>query len=354
MSETIDLEAARSAIEKAWNDISSSSTPPAKMQQAIESVMSASDITYKYMLVTGYLAKYIHPRVHARALQTGSSLNGAYDARSLCHKVVVGFEKPKGNLFGLSNEPFVNKPARHPEHEGDNPQLRNRAIAQRLHTALELAQAGSRDEVYKGLVHILRLGSKHAANETQVKVTTRVNLKDVTSFVEQFLQEADGGARLVAVWGAFTWLLAEKATIKVNSPNAADLYGKTAGDVEVYQDKALVSASECKQRPMNLDDVEHGIGKAVKKGVPEYIFVISAGLVASQEASIMASIRKNSTRVDLSLVDIRKEAQFLAAMLNPVRRAKFGIVVVELLREMRKFESANAAAELWNTVTEKG
>jgi len=38
-------------------------------------------------------------------------------------------------------------------------------------------------------------------------------------------------------------------------------------------------------------------------------------------------------------------------MLNPARRAKFGAKVVDLLREMRKFESANTAAELWNRLT---
>jgi hypothetical protein len=111
------------------------------MQQLIENVLGASDVTFKYILVTGYLAKYVNPSAHARAIQVGSSLTGAYDARSLCHRVVVGFEKSKGNLFGLSNEPFVNKPARHPEHDGDNAQLRNKLGAKTLHNALEQAQS---------------------------------------------------------------------------------------------------------------------------------------------------------------------------------------------------------------------
>jgi hypothetical protein len=352
MSQTVDLEAARAGLVRAWNDIDSRLRPPPKMQQLIENVMSASDVTFKYILTTGYLAKFVNRAVHARALQTGSSLHGAYDARTLCHKVVVGFEKTKGNLFGLSNEPFVNKPARHPQHEGDNPQLRNTLLAQRLHTALEMAQSGSHEEVYQGLVHILRLGSHHAANEAQIKVATRVNLRDVIKFVEKFLQEADGGARLAGVWGAFTSLLTENGKVKVYSPNAADLYGKTAGDVEVYYDKILISASECKQRAMNLDDVNHGIGKALKKGVPEYNFVISAGTVRGQEAAINEAVHKNSGHLDLAIIDIHKEVHLLAAMLNPLRRATFGTVVVELLREMRKFESANAAAEIWNSITE--
>src|SRR5664279_1500723 len=110
MSVNVDHSEARGALGKAWAEIGSSARPPARMQQLIENVLGASDVTFKYILVTGDLAKCVSASVHARAIQVGSSLNGAYDARSLCHKVVVGFEKSKGNLFGLSNEPFVNKP----------------------------------------------------------------------------------------------------------------------------------------------------------------------------------------------------------------------------------------------------
>jgi len=351
MPQNVDHKAAETALDEAWTDIGTSSRPPTIMQESIEQVMSASDLTFKYILVTGYLAKYVNSAVHARALQTGSSLRGAYDARSLCHKVVVGFEKAKGNLFGLSNEPFVNKPARHPEHDQDNPQLRNKLSAQRLHAALEFAQKSDHDDVYQGLVHILRLGFRNAANETRAKVATKVNLGHVIAFVEEFLQKSDGGARLVGVWGTFTLLMTEQGKVKVYSPNAAELYGKTAGDVEVYYKKNLISASECKQRPMSLDDVNHGISKALRKGVPEYYFVISAGIVPNQEASITKAISDHIKQVDLAVLDIHQEVDVLAAMLNPLRRGEFGRVVADLLRQMRKFESANAAAEIWNRIT---
>lgn len=321
------------------------------MQQLIENVLGASDVTFKYILVTGYLAKYINPSAHARAIQVGSSLSGAYDARSLCHRVVVGFEKSKGNLFGLSNEPFVNKPARHPEHDGENPQLRNKIGAKTLHKALEWAQTSSRDEVYQGLVHILRVGSQHAANETQVKVTNKVNLRAVINFTEQFLSGSDGGCRLVAVWGAFQALLSENGQVRVYPPNVSDFFAETSGDVEVYYDDVLVSASECKQRPLNLDDVNHGIKKALRNGVPEYVFVISAGVLKGQEESIEQAMSAQAEQVDVSVINIWSSSATLAALLNPTRRAIFGPWVVELLRKMRKFDSANAAAELWNRIT---
>jgi hypothetical protein len=321
------------------------------MQHLIENVMAASDVTFKYILVTGYLAKCANPAAHARAIQAGSALNGAYDARSLCHKVVVGFEKSKGNLFGLSNEPYLNKPARHPEHNGSNPQLRNKIGAKILHRALEQAQSASPAKLRQGLVHILRVGAQHAAGEKQVKVTTKVNLAQVMSFITEFLAESDGGCRLVGVWGGFQALLSENREIKVYSPNASDYFGKTSGDVEVYYDGVLVSASECKQRPLNLDDVNHGLKKSRENDVPEYLFVISAGVADGQENAIENALRDHADEVDSALLDIWKLAVPLAALLNPLRRSQFGGKVVELLREMRKFESANAAAGLWNRLT---
>jgi len=321
------------------------------MQQLIENVLGASDVTFKYILVTGYLAKYVNRQVHARSLQVGSTLKGAYDARSLCHKVIVGFEKSKGNLFGLSNEPFVNKPARHPEHRENNSQLRNKIGSKHLHNALEQAQTSDRDSVYQGLVHILRMGAAHAANEKQVVVTTDVNLEKVLKFINSFLAETDGGCRLVGIWGAFQLLLSENGKIKVYSPNASDFFGKTAGDVEVYYNRVLVSASECKQRPLNLDDVNHGIKKSLEKGVPEYLFVVSAGIANGQKQSIKTAILRHNSKIDVVVVDIWRQARLLGMMLNPARRTKFGASVVKLLRQMRKFESANAATELWNEFT---
>jgi hypothetical protein len=230
--------------------------------------------------------------------------------------------------------------------------LRNQSLAQELHSALELAQKASRDDVFEGLIHILRLGFVRAGSDKRVKSTAKANLGEVVTFIREFLKEADGGARLVGVWGALTQLLSEEAEVKVHSPNAADLYAKTAGDVEVFYGRVLVSASECKQRPLNVDDVSHGIGKAIKSAVPEYNFVLSAGIVSGQEKSIAEIVKKGAGGIDVAVIDIWRDLELLCAALNPLRRSKFGSLMVEMLREMRKFESANLGAELWNkTIT---
>jgi len=156
---SVNHATAEKILASAWDRLEEAGVrPPEAICKLIEAVMKARDVTYKYILVTRLLGQRAESSVHPRALQASSSLNQAYDARSLCHNVVVPFEKTHGNLFGLSNEPFLNKPARHPEHDKGNPQLRNRHLASDLHDILEWASTATNDHVFAALVQTLRLG----------------------------------------------------------------------------------------------------------------------------------------------------------------------------------------------------
>ena len=65
------------------------------------------------MLITALLAKTTNNKVDPIAIQAKADMDGAFDARSLCHKVLVPFEKQfLNNALGGSNEPYLNKPAR--------------------------------------------------------------------------------------------------------------------------------------------------------------------------------------------------------------------------------------------------
>ena len=75
----------------------------------ITTVLTGSRKTYKYILITGILAKASNTSTNPIALQAGAPLKGAFDARSLCHKVLVPFERDfLDNVLGGSNEPFLN------------------------------------------------------------------------------------------------------------------------------------------------------------------------------------------------------------------------------------------------------
>jgi hypothetical protein len=339
-------------LEAAWDKTADPTiTAPPSVLADIREILTARDVTYKYILVTGLLGKRTNAKVHPRALQARSALPGAYDARSLCHSVVVSFEKTKGNLFGLSNEPFLNKPARHPEHDADNPQLKNRRLAAATHHVLEAARSARRADVEAMLVSALRIGRELAANQVTADVDAETNYRRVCDFVRLFLQESDGGARLVAVAGAFVTLLSENYTVKIYPPSYSDKFARTAGDIEVFSADTLLSAYECKHRPLTLDDVRHGVKKAKDRGIPEYCFVYADGLARGEEEQIIAEARATAGERDVTLVEILPAAQEWAVILNPHRRSAFGAAVATILRDaMNRSHAGDTAATLWNSL----
>jgi hypothetical protein len=350
----VDHRDAEEVLERAWEDIPSAQNQlPPRLKQKIEALMAATAGAkgFKYLLVTGILAKAVNPEVHPRAIQAGSNLQGAYDARSLCHKVVVRFEKTKGNLFGLSNEPFVNKALRHPEHDKANPQLRNKKMATMLHDALELVRTAREDEVYAALVHVLRLGKSSADTTKVTAVAGEDDLAVSIRFIHEFLRMANGGAGLVAVWAAMIQLTDDDAEVRAYNPNQSDEYSGTIGDVEVFVDDLLISATECKHRPINLDDVEHGLRKNI--GGAEYIFVIADGFHGTQEKAIRDRIAQAGKVGDVSLVEAQHEFPTILKVMGPHRRKRLGSAVAEILQAMREFGAAEGASTLWNGLLKK-
>ncbi len=317
---------------------------------AIQEILTAKDVTYKYILITGLLGKLTNPQTHPRALQARSALPGAYDARSLCHRVVVSFEKTKGNLFGLSNEPFLNKPARHPEHDKDNPQLKNKRLAGLTHDLLEAAHAARSSQVEAMLVSALRIARDQMTDPVAASAHIQSNYLHVVNFVRTFLEDTNGGSRLVSVVGTFLTLLNPKGSVKIYPPTYSDKFAKTVGDIEVRSGEALVSVYECKHRPLTLDDIRHGIKKAKEHGIPEYGFVHAAGLAAGRTREIIGAVETAGEEMDVLLIDIHTVAPSWAMLLNPLRRSEFGATTLMILRDqMKRPATGKQAATLWNS-----
>lgn len=106
----VDVKTAALILEQALIE---STTVTDEISDLINSVLKGTHKTYRYILVNALLAKSTNKDIDALSLQKDDGKGGKYDARTLCHKVVVPFERLKlqGSL-GNSNEPFLNKPAR--------------------------------------------------------------------------------------------------------------------------------------------------------------------------------------------------------------------------------------------------
>ena len=115
---TIDSKTAYIILEKS---LAEATWIDDKISKLISSVLNGSHKTYRYILVNALLAKATNNEINPLSLQKGDGTNGKYDARSLCHSVIVPFEKLKlQGCLGNSNEPFLNKPARFVSHSTNN------------------------------------------------------------------------------------------------------------------------------------------------------------------------------------------------------------------------------------------
>lgn len=104
MAENIDRTIAEKVLLSAFR---MKCTIKDSVSTKIKQVLEGNHKTYKYILFNGLLAKATNNSINPLALQAGAPIIGAYDARSLCHKVVVPFERNfLQNALGGSNEPF--------------------------------------------------------------------------------------------------------------------------------------------------------------------------------------------------------------------------------------------------------
>lgn len=218
------------------------------------------------------------------------------------------------------------------------------------HEILEWSKTAQEDDLREALILIMRLGRKHLAEIPRTVGGTEQNLVLVRDFVREFLKVSDGGTRLVSVVAAFVRLSNPRADVKVYAPNVSDKFGKTAGDVELYLNNKLISAFECKDRPFGANDITHGLNKAAKRAVPEYIFISGSNVQTSEEDLSKAG---EQAGIDTWCISINDVIDSWCLILNPRRRAMFGRVVVQNLITMRRSEVAKIAQELWERISKR-
>lgn len=131
--------------------------PVCRHGEFIDYVIDNTHLTFKYILFTAVLAKATDSSINPLCLQKKSELPGAYDARTVCHKVIVPFEmETLEKALGGSNEPFLNKPARFPELDKNN--AVRRGNDQELLDALgdNLPTIQTSEDAYECLIYLLR------------------------------------------------------------------------------------------------------------------------------------------------------------------------------------------------------
>lgn len=349
--ESVSPEAASELLNREWKNIRTDDTTEyvadSFIRTNIRAVLTDSGKTYRYILLNAALSKAVNPDIHYRSLQAGSSLDGAYDARSVAHKALVPWEKDHGERLGGSPEPFVNNPARHPEVDTSN-RARSSQKQERLYNLLQRLEDDTAegtldptDVLRETLQAVSELESRTKSFESPSDVPYELLERKIT----QYISESGNGERLPAVVAGAVQTYYEHAgggdwRVDCEHANVSDEFSNAAGDVEIYRGETLHKAIEVKDKPATRSSVQHAIEKGRANELGEYLFVPGAGFRSGEENDA----RQAAENAPIELIFITPE-ELLATLklVDDDDRSSFFNAVNGFLDDMRANQSNKKA-----------
>lgn len=311
MSVTVNQTKATEILKAAISSINSDYFPSTKQKNDIEQVILGTHLTYRYILTTGLISKATNPECNPLALQAGSELKGAYDARSICHNVLVPVErKLLGDRLGGSNEPFLNKPARYQDLDIKNPVRRGNDSKLLLCTINILSSLSSSDDAFNCLkdciYYIFKRESRNLTDYLSDKVT-EYQQTELIEFAALLLSKSFEGETSALLVGLTYSLFSENNTgfdVRVHKVNQAGSSSNEVLDVDVYDGEELIYTIEVKDKNFTSDDVEHAVSKAIRAGCRSVVFATGPnGTLLKNSISELTRIWAGKG-IDLYFVDV--------------------------------------------------
>ncbi len=248
---------------------------------AIKNVLSGTHKTYKYILVNGILAKASNSDANPIALQAGAPLPGAFDARSLCHKVLVPFERDfLKNILGGSNEPFLNKPARFTHLSSDNAVRKGKdkeTLLLLIEILLAIKTSYEAKEYLACVFSVLQEQIKEASKSFENISNYSPALIEIYEFSLLFISKSFEGETSAIIVGSLEFLLHQYMnggyTVKTHKVNQSGASSKEIGDIDVFSDGKFYSSIEVKDKNFNEYDVEHALNKVLRNNGKKAAFI---------------------------------------------------------------------------------
>jgi len=269
----------REAIAIAQDD--SREIPATEWDSEIRTIIQGKHLTFRYILVTALLGKATNPGINALALQAGADIEGAYDARSLCHGVVVPLERQLlNNLLGGSNEPFLNKPARFPMISPSNAVRagKDRELLLILHKVLSEMEAD--EQAFNSLCTAVRSTLERQTARSgllsRLSESADSHLKTV-EFIDAFVTRSIEGQVAAIVAGTVISMhfdQFEGFEVIVHPVNQSGASSNEVADIDIKKNGKIFVVFEIKDKQFSEQDVDHAAFKASQYGLNSITFII--------------------------------------------------------------------------------
>jgi SacI restriction endonuclease len=319
--------------------------PSSKLSDQIKAIVTGTHLTYRYVLLTALLGKATDEGVHPLALQAGANLDGAYDARSLCHGVVVPNEAELiDNGLGGSNEPYLNKPARFPQISLTNAVRpgNDRRTLQALYATLNSlkdskeALAGLQDAIFYA---VTRINTDRVALKGAIGKLTG-GRHEIAYFLAELIRESHHGETCVLATAGLFWLKAlscgEKWTIAVHPVNECGSSSNQVSDIDVRVGSKLIITAEVKDKRYIAKDVDHAVGRVKREGFHTLHFIEGPRAEFDGEDATTVVAAAMESGVEVYLLDLSSLVHDVAAFApREVTLRDFADVIAAFAKEAR-------------------
>ncbi len=273
-------EKAKIVLEAAYRESKLKTDANCSHKDFIDFVIHNSHKTYKYVLFTELLSKATDESINTLCLQKKSTLPGAYDARTICHKVIVPFEMEVLNkVLGGSNEPFLNKPARFTELNKTN--AVRKGNDQNLLNSLcdNLPLIETKDDAYECLVYLLCelnkiMGEQSAMDKFVIPEESNLPSK-LFFFINKCLDKSFEGEMLTLMVAGIYHLIfnGDSNEVEVHPVNQSGASGREVSDLDIYDDGMLILSNELKDKNYYETDVRHAADKVMAANGYRMLFI---------------------------------------------------------------------------------
>jgi len=302
------------------------------VSESIRAAINSRTKTYRYVLPTQIVAKLANENLDCRCVQVTRGGKGAFDARSLAHKVIVPFDQSNESVLGGSAEPYVNNPLRFPEISTKyRSAQKNKRDWDNLCTVLNLVEdKGNREftllvfkqiliEVYRRLLGV----------RVAYPAPIRISLQCSIGILEQFLSIPSGGDRLLALTSALFVVIGKRfrlySNVRRGAITASDAATGMLGDIECISEEGdLVFVVEVKDRYLTISQVRTKIPDIREKQVSEVFFVAQQGIAPNDEADIDSMVTHEfASGHNIYILDLLSLSRVLLALIGEQGRRDF-------------------------------
>lgn len=234
----------------------------------IERILRGTHKTYKYILITQLVAKSVDNEINTLALQANAPLMGAFDSRSLCHKVVVPFERKfLKNALGGSNEPYLNKPARF-THLSETNAVRRGSDKGVLVSLIEILK--NLDNIYAkkylcfAISVLLKIGQEQMDIEKNIRMNFS-NTLEIYHFMRVLLTKSCEGEVCALLVGTmekiFYSTFNNDYKVVCHKTNESGASSREIGDIDIYYNNKYYYSIEVKDKNFTVEDLDFALHK---------------------------------------------------------------------------------------------